>query len=214
MKPAETLFMDSTEAYAWGMQFLGGYGRHPPLTGWIARVWYSAFPATHWSSYALSGVMIGISIGSIYLIGLRVLGRRRATLIVFAMMFYPLFIGAKADRFNNYQVLLAVLPLTIWLFLRAYDKPNVRSGIALGLSAAAATLTIYSAAFGLIGIALAALIHPHRRKFFTQSRALRGGDHLPLGVVAAISVGLFTTIFHRCAGRKALSTGCRIARMF
>ena len=168
MKPAETLFMDSTEAYAWGMQFLGGYGRHPPLTGWIARVWYSVFPATHWSSYALSGVMIGISIGSIYLIGLRVLGRRRATLIVFAMMFYPLFIGAKADRFNNYQVLLAVLPLTIWLFLRAYDKPNVRSGIALGLSAAAATLTIYSATFGLIGIALAALIHPRRRKFFTH----------------------------------------------
>jgi 4-amino-4-deoxy-L-arabinose transferase-like glycosyltransferase len=168
MKPAETLFMDSTEAYAWGMQFLGGYGRHPPLTGWIARVWYSVFPPTHWSSYALSGVMTGISLGSIYLIGLRVLGCRRATLIVFAMMFYPLFIGGKADRFNNYQVLLAVLPLTIWLFLRAYDKPNVRWGIALGLSAAAATLTIYSAAFGLVGIALAALLHPDRRKFFTH----------------------------------------------
>jgi 4-amino-4-deoxy-L-arabinose transferase-like glycosyltransferase len=168
MKPAETLFMDSTEAYAWGMQFLGGYGRHPPLTGWIARVWYSVFPATHWSSYALSGVMIGISLGSIYLIALRVVGRRRATLIMFAMMFYPIFIGGKADRFNNYQVLLAVLPLTIWLYLRAYDKPNVKSGIALGLSAAAAMLTIYSAVFGLIGIGLAALIHPDRRKFFTH----------------------------------------------
>ena len=35
---AEDLFMDSTEAYAWGMQFLGGYGRHPPLTGWIATL--------------------------------------------------------------------------------------------------------------------------------------------------------------------------------
>ena len=50
MKPAEGLFMDSTEAYAWGMQFLGGYGRHPPLTGWIARIWYSVFPAANWSS--------------------------------------------------------------------------------------------------------------------------------------------------------------------
>lgn len=55
MKPAENLFMNSTEAYAWGMQFLGGYGRHPPFTGWIARIWYSVFPATNWSSYALSG---------------------------------------------------------------------------------------------------------------------------------------------------------------
>jgi Dolichyl-phosphate-mannose-protein mannosyltransferase len=168
MKPAETLFMDSTEAYAWGMQFLGGYGRHPPLTGWIAHVWYSVFPATHWSSYALSGVMTGISLSSIYLIALRVVGRRRATLVVFAMMFYPIFIGGKADRFNNYQVLLAVLPLMIWLYLRAVNKPNVESGLALGLAAAAAMLTIYSAAFGLIGIALAALIHPGRRKFFTH----------------------------------------------
>jgi hypothetical protein len=62
---AETLFMDSSEAYAWGMQFLGGYGRHPPLTGWIARIWYSVFPAANWSSYALSEVMTGVSLGSI-----------------------------------------------------------------------------------------------------------------------------------------------------
>ena len=167
MKPAETLFADSAEAYAWGMQFLGGYGRHPPLTGWIARVWYSVFPAANWSSYALSAVMIGVSLGSIYLIGRRVLGLRRATLVVFAMMLYPLFIGGKADRFNNYQLLLALLPLTVWLFLRTFDKPTARRGAALGLAAAAATLTIYSAAFGLAGIALAALVHPHRRQFFT-----------------------------------------------
>ena len=168
MKPAETLFMDSTEAYAWGMQFLGGYGQHPPFTGWIARVWYSVFPATNWSSYALSGVMICVCLFSIYLIGRRVLGLRRATLVVFAMMLYPLFIGAKADRFNNYQVLLAVLPLMVWLFLRAYEKPTAKAGVLLGLAAAAATLTIYSAAFGLVGVALAAVLHPGRRRFFAS----------------------------------------------
>jgi 4-amino-4-deoxy-L-arabinose transferase-like glycosyltransferase len=165
---AEDLFMDSTEAYAWGMQFLGGYGRHPPLTGWIAGIWYSVFPAANWSSYALSEVMTGVSLVSIYLIGRRILGLRRATLVVFAMMLYPLFIGAKAGRFNNYQVLLAVLPLTVWLFLRAFEKPTARAGLALGLAGAAATLTIYSAAFGLIGIGLAAVLHPRRRQFFTS----------------------------------------------
>lgn len=165
---AETLFMDSSEAYAWGMQFLGGYGRHPPLTGWIARIWYSVFPAANWSSYALSEVMTGVSLGSIYLIGRRVLGLRRAMLVVFAMMLYPLYFGAKADRFNNYQVLLAVMPLTVWLFLRAFEKPTARVGLALGLGAAAATLTIYSAAFGLAGIGFAALLHPRRGQFFTS----------------------------------------------
>jgi 4-amino-4-deoxy-L-arabinose transferase-like glycosyltransferase len=112
--------------------------------------------------------MICVCLFSIYLIGRRVLGLRRATLVVFAMMLYPLFIGAKADRFNNYQVLLAVLPLMVWLFLRAYEKPTAKAGVLLGLAAAAATLTIYSAAFGLVGVALAAVLHPGRRRFFAS----------------------------------------------
>jgi len=168
MKPAETLFMDCTEVYAWGRQFLYGYGRHPPVSGWIAGLWYRVFPAANWASYALSQTMTGISLVSVYLIGERVLGRRRATLVVFAMMLYPLFIGAKSDRFNNYQVLLALLPLTVWLFLRAYERPTLGRGIMLGLAAAAAALTIYSAAFGLFGLALAALLLRGRRRFFAS----------------------------------------------
>ena len=87
--------MDCTEAYAWGQQFLLGYGRHPPVTGWIARIWYGVFPAANWSSYALSQVMISCSLISICLIGERALGRRRATLVVFVMMLYPIYIAAN-----------------------------------------------------------------------------------------------------------------------
>src|ERR1700733_973207 len=81
MKPAETLFLDCTEAYAWGQQFLFGYGRHPPVTGWIAGVWYRVFPAANWASYALSQVMTGISLVSIYFIGEHVLGDGAARLL-------------------------------------------------------------------------------------------------------------------------------------
>jgi len=168
MKPAETLFLDCTEAYAWGRQFLFGYGRHPPVTGWIAGVWYRVFPAENWASYALSQVMTGISLVSIYFIGKHVLGRRRATLVVFAMLLYPLFVGGKSDHYNNAQVLLAILPLTVWMFLRAYEKPALSRGLMLGLAAAASMLTYYSATFGLLGLTLAAVMLPGRRNFFTS----------------------------------------------
>jgi 4-amino-4-deoxy-L-arabinose transferase-like glycosyltransferase len=168
MKPAETLFLDCTEAYAWGQQFLFGYGRHPPVTGWIAGVWYRVFPAQNWASYALSQVMTGISLVSIYFIGKHVLGRRRATFVVFAMLLYPLFIGGKSDHYNNAQVLLAILPLTVWMFLRAYEKPTLSRGLTLGLAAAASMLTYYSAAFGLLGLTLAAVLLPGRRYLFTS----------------------------------------------
>ena len=49
----QDVWRDNAEAYAWGRQFLFGYGRHPPMTGWIAGLWYRVFPASDWASYLL-----------------------------------------------------------------------------------------------------------------------------------------------------------------
>jgi len=167
VKFPEDLFMDSAEAYAWGQQFLGGYGRHPPMTGWIAAIWYRVFPAANWSSYALSEVMVVISLVCIYLIARRVLDPRRAAFVVFIMMLYPLF-HLKSDRFSNWQVLLALLPLLVLVFLKAFEKRTAAWGALLGLVAAAATLTYYSALIGLLAIGLAALLHRDRARFFAS----------------------------------------------
>ena len=165
VKFTQDIHEDSAEAYAWGRQFLWGYGRHPPLTGWIAGLWYPVFPASNWASYLLSRVLVLVSLTSIYFLARRVLDPRRAALIVFAMMLYPYFIGAKSDRFNNYQVLLALMPLLVWAFLAAYEKCDLKSGALLGLVGAAAALTIYSALLGLFAIAIAALLHADRIRF-------------------------------------------------
>jgi 4-amino-4-deoxy-L-arabinose transferase-like glycosyltransferase len=165
LKFPQDLFMDSTEAYAWGRQFLGGYGRHPPMTGWIAGVWYRVFPAANWSSYALSHVMVGISLVSIYLIARRVLDTRRAAFVAFIMMLYPLF-HLKSDRFSNYQVELTLLPLLVLVFLQAFERRSALWGALLGLVAAAATLTIYSGLIGVFAIGLAALLSRDRGRLF------------------------------------------------
>jgi 4-amino-4-deoxy-L-arabinose transferase-like glycosyltransferase len=165
-KFTQDVFVDNAEAYAWGRQFMAGYGRHPPLTGWIAGLWYGVFPAQDWASYLLSRLMTAIALFSIWLLARRVLDARRAALIAFAMMIYPIFFGAKSDRFNNYQVLLAFTPLLIWLFLLACDRATAWMGVALGLAAAAVALTIYSSALVLIGIALTMLVQRERRRLF------------------------------------------------
>jgi 4-amino-4-deoxy-L-arabinose transferase-like glycosyltransferase len=166
VKYFQDLFKDNAEAFAWGRQFLGGYGRHPALTGWIAGVWYSVFPASDWASYLLSRVMTLVSLAGIFLLARRALDPRRATLILLALMLYPLFIGAKSDRYNNYQVLLALLPLLVWAFLNAYEKCTAAWGALLGLIGGAAAMTIYSAALGLGAVGLAASAHPNRGRFF------------------------------------------------
>jgi len=164
LKAAQDIFIDAAEAYAWGQQFLGGYGRHPPLTGWIAGVWYSVFPAADWASYALSRVMTFVTLAAIYFIARRVAGPRRAAFVVLVMMLYPLF-ATKGERFNNYQVLLAMLPLLVLAFLNAYQKRTALSGAVLGLAAAACTMTIYSGLIGVAAIGVAGLVHQDRWRF-------------------------------------------------
>jgi len=164
LKAAQDIFIDAAEAYAWGQSFLGGYGRHPPMTGWIAGVWYSVFPAADWASYALSRVMTFVTLAALYFIARRVVGPRRALFLLLLMMLYPLF-HTKGERFNNYQVLLSLLPLLVLTFLIAYEKRNVLWGALLGLAAAACTLTIYSGLIGVAAIGLAALLHPERMRF-------------------------------------------------
>ena len=164
----QDVWRDNAEAYAWGRQFLFGYGRHPPMTGWIAGLWYRVFPASDWASYLLSRIATFVSLASIYLVARRVLDARRAAIIVFSMMLYPVFVGVKSDRFNNYQMLLALSPLTIWLFLIVYNRRTIFCSIALGVLAAAAALTIYSAALLLFALALASILLPDRRLFFSS----------------------------------------------
>jgi 4-amino-4-deoxy-L-arabinose transferase-like glycosyltransferase len=164
LKAAQDVFIDAAEAYAWGQSFLGGYGRHPPMTGWIAGVWYSVFPAADWASYALSRVMTFVTLVALHFIARRVAGPRRALFVVLVMMLYPLF-HTKGERFNNYQVLLALLPLLVLTFLIAYEKRTALCGALLGLAAAACTLTIYSGLIGVAAVGLAALIHPGRMRF-------------------------------------------------
>src|SRR5690348_4618982 len=46
LKAGQDVHMDVAEAYAWGQKFLLGYGKHPPLSGWVAGVWFQLFPVT------------------------------------------------------------------------------------------------------------------------------------------------------------------------
>ena len=64
LKAGQDVHMDVAEAYAWGQKFLLGYGKHPPLSGWIAGLWFMAFPAADWATYALA--MATVSVGMVF----------------------------------------------------------------------------------------------------------------------------------------------------
>src|ERR1700726_3970537 len=164
LKAAQDVHMDVAEAFAWGQKFQLGYGKHPPLAGWVAGLWFRMFPAANWAAYALAMTTLGCGLVISWLIALRVVDRRRAFFVVVMLALYPIF-NFKGFKYNPDLLQLVTLPLLVLAYLDAFEKRSVRSGLWLGLAGALALMTKYWVLTMIGAIGIAALVHPDRLKF-------------------------------------------------
>ena len=164
LKSAQDVHMDVAEAYAWGQKFFLGYGKHPPLAGWVAGVWFRIFPVTDWATYALAMTVTGFGLVICWLIAVRVVDHRRAMFTVAMLALYPIF-TFKGFKYNPDLLQLVTLPLFVLAYLHAFEKRTVRAGVWLGLAAALALMTKYWVLTMIGAAGLAALIHPDRMRF-------------------------------------------------
>ncbi len=164
LKAAQDVHMDVAEAWGWGQKFLLGYGKHPPLSGWVAGLWFKAFPPTDWATYALAMATVSVGMVICWLIALRVVDARRAFLVVVMIALYPIF-NFKGFKYNADLLQLVTLPLLVLAYLNAFEKRSWQSGVLLGLAGALALMTKYWVLTMIGAIGLAALIHPERLRF-------------------------------------------------
>ncbi len=181
LKTGQDVHMDVAEAFAWGQQFLLGYGKHPPLSGWVAGAWFMVFPVTDWATYALAMATLGCGLVICWPLALRVVDRRRAFLVVVMLALYPIF-NFKGFKYNPDILQLVTLPLLVLAYLDAFEKRSVKSGVWLGLAGALALMTKYWALTMIGGIGLAALIHPDRLRFLRSPA--------PWVAIAALAVAM------------------------
>src|SRR5437764_8377245 len=164
LKAAQDVHMDVAEAFAWGQKFQFGYGKHPPLAGWVAGLWFKLFPVADWSTYVLAMTTLGCGLVICWLTALRVVDRRRAFFSVVMLALYPIF-NFKGFKYNPDLLQLVTLPLLVLAYLNAFEKRSVRAGLWLGLAGALALMTKYWVLTMIGAIGLAALLHPDRLLF-------------------------------------------------
>ncbi|HKS18825.1 MAG TPA: glycosyltransferase family 39 protein [Bradyrhizobium sp.] len=181
LKAAQDVHMDVAEAFAWGQKFQFGYGKHPPLSGWVAGLWFKLFPARDWATYALAMTVLGCGMVISWLTALRVVDRRRAFLVVVMLALYPIF-NFKGFKYNPDLLQLVTLPLVVLAYLHAFEKRDARSGLWLGLAGAAALMTKYWVLTMIGAVGLAALIHPDRLRFLKSPA--------PWVAIAALAVAM------------------------
>jgi 4-amino-4-deoxy-L-arabinose transferase-like glycosyltransferase len=164
LKAAQDVHMDVAEAFAWGQKFQLGYGKHPPLAGWVAGLWFRIFPVVNWATYALAMATLGTGLVISWLIALRVVDRRRAFFVVVMLALYPIF-NFKGFKYNPDLLQLVTLPLLVLAYLNAFEKRSVRAGLWLGIAGALALMTKYWVLTMIGAIGLTALLHPDRLLF-------------------------------------------------
>src|ERR1700754_4577183 len=164
LKAAQDVHMDVAEAFAWGQKFQLGYGKHPPLTGWIAGLWFQFFPVADWATYLLAMTTLGMGLVICWFVARRVVDRRRAFFVVVMLALYPIF-NFKGFKYNPDLLQLVTLPLLVLAYLNAFEKRDLKSGIWLGLAGALALMTKYWVVTMIGAVGLAALIHPDRLRF-------------------------------------------------
>jgi 4-amino-4-deoxy-L-arabinose transferase-like glycosyltransferase len=182
LKSGQDLHSDSTEAYAWGLSFAWGYGKHPPLAGWIAGAWFRVFPTTDWAMYALAMTTTGAAIWIAWLLARRVVDSRRAMLSTLVLCVYPIF-NFKGAKFNPDLLQVPLFLLVALCFVKSFKTRTWGSAIGLGTACAFAVLAKYWALSIVGAIAMAAVVHPDRARFFGS----------PVPYVAAVVFALVLT---------------------
>lgn len=164
-----SLHPDALETWTLGRRFEWGYSKHPPLMGWIARVWTSVYPLTDWSLQLMAMVNAAVALWAIDRIAVRFVAGEKRVVILLLLMLTPVY-QFHAQRFNANSVLLALWPIATYCFLRSFEERSVTWAVAAGVAGAIAMLGKYYSVFLVASFALAALLHPARRGYFGSQR--------------------------------------------
>ena len=169
-----SLPLDTQEAIVWGKYCLWGTTKHPPLSGWLAWIFYNLVGHSDKLFYALSPLCVLVGLLGIYRLAkcfLPPLSALMATAFQLGIIFYTF----SAVEFNVNVISLALWPWTAYFFWRAYKKDKLKNWLLFGLFMA---LNIFNKYVGsVLGIALFVFVVLYRPawRIFKNPKAYLAG---------------------------------------
>ena len=181
-KSSQDVHFDMGEAVIWSRESLAGNPKHPPLSAWVVRAWFSVFPQTDWAYYLLGIVLAAVALACAWKIAGHYLSPvKRAAGI--AMLTLVSFYNFHALKYNANLVMLPLWALATWAFLRSYETRKILPAALAGLAAAAAMLGKYWSVILLAGLGIAVLMDARRMKYL---RSAAPWITVAVGIVALI----------------------------
>lgn len=162
--------LDSLEAILWGHEWTMGFDKHPPLSGWMAEIFYWLIPSD-FSMYLLSQISIIFGMIFIYKLARKFLTSQQSLLSVFLLegcLYYTYF----SPEFNVNILMLGLFPATVYYFYNAVFDDSKSGSFLFGLFAALCVLTKYFSGTLLLALLLYGLLTKRGRSYLFSSRVL------------------------------------------
>ncbi len=150
---------DMVENYVWGIEWQGGYAKHPPLFAWITAAWFAVFPRVDAAYFLLSALNAAIGLAGVAALARRFLLRDEALVATLALAVSPLY-TALAIKFNANAVLLSTWPWAAYGFAALMQTGRLRHALVCGVFTALAVLGKYFSVVLVLGFVLATLARP------------------------------------------------------
>jgi 4-amino-4-deoxy-L-arabinose transferase-like glycosyltransferase len=167
-KASQDLHPDMTETIAWSRDLAFGYLKHPPVSAWLVRAWFTVFPVADWSFYLLAIAVAALALWIAWKLAADYLDAEKRVVALALLTLIPFF-NFHALKFNVNTVLMPLWAATTLWFLRAYATRSVVYAALAGAGAALAMMTKYWSVFLIAGLVLAALIDKRRGAYFRSA---------------------------------------------
>ena len=164
-KSGQDIHPDMGEMVVWSRETGLGTPKHPPLSAWLVKAWFSVFPLEPWSYYFFAMILPTVALWIAWRIATRYLANDKRVVAVAMLTFIP-FYNFLALKYNANTVLTPLWAAATWWFLRSFETRRVGWAVLAGIGAAAAMLGKYWSVLLLAGLGIAAICDPRRVAYF------------------------------------------------
>jgi 4-amino-4-deoxy-L-arabinose transferase-like glycosyltransferase len=164
-KSGQDIHFDMGEMVAWSHEVILGTPKHPPLSAWLVRAWFSVMPYAPWAYYLFAVIVATAALWIAWRMSAPYLTPEKRVVGLVLLTFVP-FYNFHALKFNANTVTMPFWAATTWWFLRAFETRRAGWAALAGAGAAASMLGKYWSVFLLAGLAVAALSDPRRSAYF------------------------------------------------
>jgi 4-amino-4-deoxy-L-arabinose transferase-like glycosyltransferase len=156
------LELDEAELIYLSQWWFWGYGPQPPLYSWLQNAFVVFLGPNLWSVAVVKALLYGLIFYFAYRIGNYFFARSRAILSSM-LLFSSLELMIHSFRHSHTLLVVAMVLISFFLFLRCLEKTSFINSLLLGASLALGLLSKYNFGIFILSLVIVVIWHPEYR---------------------------------------------------